>query len=66
LHHGRSKSAVPAGHKQKKLFFPLQRYNLTIRMVNFFEIFCTYSPSSLVQDPRVKIPKIENNSVLAY
>jgi hypothetical protein len=24
LHHGRSKSAVPAGHKQKKLFFPLQ------------------------------------------
>jgi hypothetical protein len=24
LHHGWSKSAVPAGHKQKKLFFPLQ------------------------------------------
>jgi hypothetical protein len=32
-------------------------YNLTIRAVNFFESFCTYSPSSLGQDPMVKIPK---------
>ena len=35
-------------------------------MVNFFEIFCACSPSILVQDPTVKISKIEKNSIFAY
>jgi hypothetical protein len=59
LHHKRSKSVVPAKHKQKKLFFHFKRYNLTIHLVNFLETFCTYSPSSLGQDPTAKIPKID-------
>jgi hypothetical protein len=57
LHHGRSKSDVLAGHSGKKLFFPLQRYNLTICAVKCCESFCTCSPSSLVQDPIVKSAK---------
>jgi hypothetical protein len=39
--------------------FYFKRYNLTIRTVNFFEVFSTCSPSSLVQDPMGKFPKIE-------
>jgi hypothetical protein len=57
LHHGRSKSAVPAGHKQKNISFYFNCYNLTICVVNVFETFCTCSPSSLGQDLTVKIPK---------
>jgi hypothetical protein len=30
-----------------------------VRAVYFLETFCTCSPSGLVQDPTVKIPKIE-------
>jgi hypothetical protein len=54
------------GTSKKNFSFHFKRYNLTIHMVNFFEIFCTCSPSSLVQDPTVKIPKIEKKSVFAY
>jgi hypothetical protein len=64
LHHGRSKSDVPAGHKQKNFSFHFKLYNLTIRAVNFFETLCTCFASSLVQDPTVKIPKKEKNPFL--
>jgi hypothetical protein len=47
------------GTSKKNFSFYFKRYNLAIRAVNFFETFCTCSPSSLVQDPMVKIPKIE-------
>jgi hypothetical protein len=57
LHHGRSKSTVPTGHKQKNFSFHFKRYNLTIRAVSFFETFCACSPSSLGKDPTIKIPK---------
>jgi hypothetical protein len=53
--------------KKKKIFsFHFKRYYLAIRAVNFFETFCSCSPSSLVQDPMVKIPEIEFFSVFAY
>jgi hypothetical protein len=42
---------------KKNFSFHFKRYNLTLRLVNFFETFCTFSPSSLEQDPTVKIPK---------
>jgi hypothetical protein len=45
------------GTNKKNFFFHFKRHNLTIRVVNFFETFCTCSPSSLGQDPTVKIPK---------
>jgi hypothetical protein len=45
------------GTVEKNFSFHFKRYNLTIREVNFFETFCTCSPSSLGQDPIVKIPK---------
>jgi hypothetical protein len=55
------------GTSKKNFSFHFKHYNLTIRVVNFFETFCTCSPSSLVQDPMVKIPKIEYIfSVFAY
>jgi hypothetical protein len=41
--------------EKKSFFFHLKRYNLTIRVINFFETFCTYSLSSLGQDLMVKI-----------
>jgi hypothetical protein len=42
---------------KKNFSFHFKRYNLTIRAVNFFETFCACSPSSLRQDPTVRIPK---------
>jgi hypothetical protein len=57
LHQRWSKSVVPTGHKEKNFSFHFKRYNLTIRAVNFFETFCTCSPSSLGQDLMVKIAK---------
>jgi hypothetical protein len=47
------------GTVEKKVSFHFKRYNLTKNTVNFFETFCICFPSSLVQDPTVKIPKIE-------
>jgi hypothetical protein len=47
------------GTLEKNFSFHFNRYNLTIHVVNFFETHCTCSPSSLVQDPTVKIPKID-------
>jgi hypothetical protein len=41
---------------EKNFSLNFKRYNLTIRAVNVFETFCTCSPSSLGQDPMVKIP----------
>jgi hypothetical protein len=49
------------GTVEKNYSFHFKRYNLTIRVVNFFEAFYTCFPSILVQDPMVKIPKIEFN-----
>jgi hypothetical protein len=57
LHHGRSKSAVPAGTVEKNFSFNFKRYNLTIRAVKCRKTFCTCFPSSLVQDPLVKSEK---------
>jgi hypothetical protein len=37
------------GTVEKNFSFYFKRYNLTIRAVNLFETFCTYSPSSLGQ-----------------
>jgi hypothetical protein len=54
------------GTVEKNFSFYFKRYNLTIRVVNFFETFCTCSPSSLVQDPTVKIPNFFFFSVFAY
>jgi hypothetical protein len=54
------------GTVEKNFSFHFKRYNLTIRVVKFFEFFFTCSLSSLVQDPTVKIPKIEKNSIFAY
>jgi hypothetical protein len=45
--------------KKKNFSFYFKCYNLAIRVVSLFETFCTCSPNSLVQDPTVKIPKIE-------
>ena len=46
------------GTRKKNFSFHFKRYNLTICAVNFFETFCTCSPSSLGQDLMVKIAKI--------
>jgi hypothetical protein len=43
------------GTSKKNFSFHFKCYNLTIRAVQFFETFCTCSPSSLGQGP--KIPK---------
>jgi hypothetical protein len=60
---GQSLLSLP-GTSKKNFSFHFKRYNLAIRAVNFFETFCTCSPSSLVQDSTVKIPKIEKNPFL--
>jgi hypothetical protein len=44
---------------EKNFSFHFKRYNLTILAVNFFEFFFTCSPSNLVQDSTVRIPKID-------
>jgi hypothetical protein len=44
---------------EKNFSFHFKCYNLTIRVVNFFETFFTCSSSSLGQDPTVKIPNKE-------
>jgi hypothetical protein len=51
---GQSLLSLP-GTVEKTFSFHFKRYNLTIREVNFFETFCTCSPSSLGQDPMAKI-----------
>jgi hypothetical protein len=53
---GQSLFSLP-GTREESFSFYFKRYNLKIRVVNFFETFCTCSPSSLEQDPTVKIPK---------
>jgi hypothetical protein len=53
---GQSSLSLPSTSKTNSSFH-FKRYNLTIRAVNFFETFFTCSPSSLGQDPIVKIPK---------
>jgi hypothetical protein len=45
--------------RAQQFSFHFKHYNLAIRVVNLIEIFYTCSPSSLVQDPTVKILKIE-------
>jgi hypothetical protein len=52
---GQSLLSLP-GTSKKNFSFHFKRYNLTIRAVNIFETFCTCSPSSLGQDPTIKIP----------
>jgi hypothetical protein len=53
---GQSLLSLP-GTSKKNFSFHFKCYNLTIRVVNFFETFCTCSPSSLGQDSTVKIAK---------
>jgi hypothetical protein len=53
---GQSLLSLP-GTREKNFSFHFKRYNLTIHLVNFFETFCTCSPSSLGQDLTVKIAK---------
>jgi hypothetical protein len=48
---GQSLLSLP-GTRKKNFSFHFKRYNLAIRAVNVFEIFCTCSPSSL--DPTGK------------
>jgi hypothetical protein len=55
---GQSLLSLP-GTVGKNFSFHFKRYNLTIRAANFFESFCTCSSNSLVQNPTVKIPKID-------
>jgi hypothetical protein len=45
------------GSSKKNFSFHFKHYNLTIRVVNFRETFCTCSPSSLGQDPTVESAK---------
>jgi hypothetical protein len=45
------------GTVEKNFSSHFKRYNLTIRVVNFCEIFWTCSCSSLVQDPTIKSAK---------
>jgi hypothetical protein len=51
LHQRRSNSVVLA---EENFSFHFKHYNLTIHAVNYFETFCTYSPSSLGQDLTIK------------
>jgi hypothetical protein len=55
---GQSLLSLP-GIVEENFSFHFKRYTLTICVVNFFETYCTCSPSSLVQDPTVKSPKID-------
>jgi hypothetical protein len=41
------------GTMEKNFYLNFKHYNLTIRVVNFRETFCTCSSSSLEQDPTV-------------
>jgi hypothetical protein len=66
LHQRRSKSTLPVGQRVKKLFFPLQCYNLTIRAVKFCKTFCTCSSSSIGQDPTVESIKSEKKFHLRF
>jgi hypothetical protein len=45
------------GTRKENFSFHFKRYILTIREVNFFETFCTCSPSNLRQDFTVKSAK---------
>jgi hypothetical protein len=45
------------GTRENNFSFHFKHYNLTIHAVNFFETFCTCSPSSPRQDLTVKIAK---------
>jgi hypothetical protein len=45
------------GTVEKNFSLHFKRYNLTICAVNFYETFCTCSPSSLGQDPTVESEK---------
>jgi hypothetical protein len=45
------------GSREKNFSFHFKRNYLTIRVVKFCEMFCTYSPSSLGQDPTVESAK---------
>jgi hypothetical protein len=58
---GQSLLSLP-GIVEENFSFHFKRYTLTICVVNFFETFCTCSPSSLVQDPTIKIQKIEEKN----
>jgi hypothetical protein len=51
------KVCIPVGYNGKNFSFHFKHYNLTIHVVNFFETFCTCSPSSLGQDLIFKIAK---------
>jgi hypothetical protein len=53
---GQSLLSLP-GTIEKNFALHFKCYNLTIRAVNFFEAFCTYSPSSLGLDPMVESAK---------
>jgi hypothetical protein len=60
---GQSLLSLP-GTSKTNFSFHFKCYNLTIHAVNFFETFCTCSPSSLEQDPMVEIPKKKKISFL--
>jgi hypothetical protein len=45
------------GTVENDLLFYFERYNLTVRVVNFRETFCTHSSSSLWQDLTVESAK---------
>jgi hypothetical protein len=47
-----------SGMREKNFSFHFKRYNLTIRVVTFFETFCTCSFSSLGQNLMVKSARI--------
>jgi hypothetical protein len=49
---------------EKNFSFHFKRYNLTIRAVNFCEIFWTCSCSILGQDLTIKSEKIKNQNSL--
>jgi hypothetical protein len=51
---GQSLLSLP-GTVEKNFSVHLKPYHLTFREVNFFETFCTCSPSNLGQDLTVKI-----------
>ena len=57
---GQSLLSLP-GISDKSFSFYYKRYNLTIRVVNFFETFCKCFPCSLGQDLIVKIAKKKNS-----
>jgi hypothetical protein len=48
---------ILSGTMEKKISFHFKCYNITIPTINFFETFCTCSPSSLQQDLIIKCAK---------